>query len=384
MNKNNLATIFEDDDMGILDVPQKENPLTSDDRLISSFEEINDFIDETNRLPEPSQDVHEFLLYKRLNSIRNNDNKSKFLLPFDRHNIISKAKESEDTLEDILSQDELDILNVNDENNLFSLKNVPKEKPEYIAQREKCRDFDQFSKLFVQCHEGLKSKKLALKNFSHQHQIQEGRFFVHQGLLVYIAKIESPKDVFGRMKSRLRCIYENGTESNMFLRSLSSQLYKDGKVVFDSNNSDEPLELIKDEDISTGYIYVLKSLSDNPEISNIKNLYKIGYSSKPVEDRIRNAVNDPTYFMAPVEIVATYKCYNLNPHKFENIIHRFFNDVRLDAEIINKLGFKHSASEWFSVPIEAIDQAVNMIIEGDVIDYYYDKENESIELGNNH
>lgn len=186
------------------------------------------------------------------------------------------------------------------------------------------------------------------------------------------------------MKSRLRCIYENGTESNMFLRSLSSQLYKDGKVVFDSNNSNEPLELIKDEDISTGYIYVLKSLSENPEISNIKNLYKIGYSSKPVEDRIRNAVNDPTYFMAPVEIVATYKCYNLNPHKFENLIHRFFNDVRLDAEIINKFGFKHSASEWFDVPIEAIDQAVNMIIEGDVIDYYYDKENESIELGNNH
>ena len=45
-------------------------------------------------------------------------------------------------------------------------------------------------------------------------------------------------------------------------------------------------------------------------LGTIQNLYKIGYSSIPVEERIKSAEQEPTYLMAPVKIVTTFKCYN--------------------------------------------------------------------------
>jgi len=69
---------------------------------------------------------------------------------------------------------------------------------------------------------------------------------------------------------------------------------------------------------------ILKSLSNDDIISTKRNLYKIGFSATPVEDRIKNRETDPTYLMAKVKIVETFKCFNVNPHKLEQLIHEFF------------------------------------------------------------
>lgn len=381
MTSNDLDYIFDNDELGILDIPEKQDVISNDDRLLSSFEEINEFIDLNGRAPSMVADIPEFKLYKRLQSILANQKKVEFLREYDRHSILKENIEVE-TIDEILASDDFNLLDSQDDD-LFTLRNVPKAiaSSDFVAKRQKCDDFDSFENLFKECQLGLRNKELSLKNFTHQHQIQEGRFFVDQGLLVYIAKIDTPKNVFGRMKSRMRCIYENGTESNMFLRSLSSQLYKGGKVVFKTGEDEkEPFEQIADEDQTTGYIYVLRSLSEKTEVKSIEDLYKIGFSSRPVEQRIANAVNDPTYFMAPVEIVSVYKCFNLNPQKFETLLHKFFAKVRLDTEIINKSGLKHSADEWFTVPFEIIDQAISLIISGDITEYYYDSEQKEIFL----
>jgi hypothetical protein len=50
---------------------------------------------------------------------------------------------------------------------------------------------------------------------------------------------------------------------------------------------------IDEGDSETGYIYVLKSLSENPRIANTKNLFKIGFSTTSVEERIKNAEKIP-------------------------------------------------------------------------------------------
>ena len=388
MSNNDLDHIFENDELGILDIPEKQDVVSTDDRLLVSFEEINDFIDVTGRSPEPGKDIQEIKLYKRLQGIKANSDKVAFLKEYDRHSILETTMQIE-SVDDILAGDDFDLLKSTQEDEIFTLRNVPKtvSSSDFVARRKKCQDFGKFEQLFKECHEGLKNKTLGLKFFSDeskvpgalQHQIQEGRFFVDQGLLVYIAKIEDPKNVFGRMKSRMRCIYENGTESNMFLRSLSSQLYNDGKVVYKiGEEAIKPFEKITTVDQSTGYIYVLRSLSENEEIKSIDNLFKIGYSVNPVEQRIANAINDPTYFMAPVEVVSVYKCFNLNPQKFEALLHKFFGQSRLDTEIVNKSGMKHSANEWFVVPFEVIDQAIELIISGNIIDYRYDSKNEEI------
>jgi hypothetical protein len=74
------------------------------------------------------------------------------------------------------------------------------------------------------------------------------------------------------------------------------------------------------------------SQSNNPLVAaNREVQHKIGVTGGNVERRIANAKLDPTFFMADVEIVTTYKLSNINRTKLENLIHRIFDSVRLDS-----------------------------------------------------
>ena len=59
------------------------------------------------------------------------------------------------------------------------------------------------------------------------------------------------------------------------------------------------------------------------KIASINNLYKIVYSTVSVMDRIKNATKEATYLKAEVQLISTFQCYNMNTHKFENLLHRF-------------------------------------------------------------
>lgn len=118
---------------------------------------------------------------------------------------------------------------------------------------------------------------------------------------------------------------------------------------------------------------MLRSLSQNPDIANIPNLHKIGFSTTPVKKRIAGATTDPTYLMAPVEIVNDYEVYNLRPSVLEKLLHHVFAEVRLDLTQIDAKGNQYNPSEWFVVPAAVIDQAIKMIISGDITDFIYDK-----------
>ena len=126
------------------------------------------------------------------------------------------------------------------------------------------------------------------------------------------------------------------------------------------------------------HIYILKSKSQKEEISCIDNLYKIGYSSTSVQDRIRNAENEPTYLMAPVKIESSWMCYNMNSQKFESLIHRFFGHTSLEIDVYDNNGIRRNPREWFIVPLKVIEQAIILLISGDIVNYRYDKENEVI------
>jgi hypothetical protein len=137
-------------------------------------------------------------------------------------------------------------------------------------------------------------------------------------------------------------------------------------------------DTITEEDEETGYIYVLRSLSNNPEIQKISNLYKIGYSNIPVDERIKNAQQEPTYLMAPVKKVSVTTCYNLNPQKLEQLIHNFFGSVCLNFDIFDKNGIRHTPREWFIAPLNVIEESIDFIISGEIVNYRYDPENEMI------
>ena len=198
-------------------------------------------------------------------------------------------------------------------------------------------------------------------------------------MLVYIDKVGDFSQRNQRKQARLRCIYENGTESDMLRNSLAKPMYSDGKIV--TENYEEALKGfsgITEEDKPSGYIYVLKSLSKDPQVKSIKDLYKIGYSETTVEERIKNAANETTYLMAKVKIVTSYKMYNTNTQKFEDLLHRFFDTARLSIDVIDNNGTRHTVREWFQVPLGVIEEAIYLFQTGEIVNYYYSRENREI------
>jgi hypothetical protein len=144
----------------------------------------------------------------------------------------------------------------------------------------------------------------------------------------------------------------------MLLKTLSKNVVGDGYAILEMqeemdaqffNNSD-----ITTEDKVTGYIYILSSLSDNPVVKKEKNLYKIGFTTNSVEQRIANAENDPTYLMAPVKIVATYKVVNMNSQMFEDLVHQLLMPVQFQVTVFDEQGKEHQPQEWFVVPLPVV------------------------------
>ena len=252
---------------------------------------------------------------------------------------------------------------------------LKKDTPEYKAKRKPCRDFDKFNPFFKQCHYDLEEGRSRLADFTREQSIKKGDLFLLNGVLTYIAEkgkaICSPK----RTNFRLRCIFENGTESDMLLRSLAVALYRQGKRVIRETNVPAT---ISSENHFSGFIYILKSNSTQDEIKSIKNLYKIGYSTTSVERRIKNSEKSPTYLMSEVFIIQTFKCYNLNIKSLEYHIHRLFEKSCLDIEVRDAQGKIYRPREWFIIPLNIVEQAIKLFIEGSIKQYVYDSKSQKI------
>lgn len=386
MEKDALQKILEDDDMGLLNIKPKRAAITVDERLLASFQQINDFYRQHGKEPvsNPSNIV-EFQLFNRLKGLRASKEKCEALQEVDEFHLLTYVEPAKPitSVADIFKDDSLGLLD-DEAASIFELKHVPlvKEMPDKIAQRKRCKDFEQFEPLFKQCHAELAAGTREARGFTGEQQIQPGHFFILHGITAYVAEVGEKEMKNGKVNARLRCIFENGTESDMLLRSLATELYKDetGRRMLDpTEKALEALELIQAEDKKSGYLYVLQSLSTVPEIAGLKNLFKIGYSTVPVPERIKNAAEEPTYLMAPVKVVEVFECYNLNPQKFELLLHTFFGKACLNVDVYDKQGKRFSPREWFIAPLHIIEAAANMLINGDIVNYRYDPDAQSIE-----
>ena len=166
-----------------------------------------------------------------------------------------------------------------------------------------------------------------------------------------------------------------GTESDLLLRSLQRALYKDdtGRRLTESDMSPLFGDASEPDDIESGTIYVLRSLSSHPFVAGHRELiHKIGVTGGKVEARIAGANKDATYLLADVEVVATYKLHNLNSTRLETIFHRLFGAAQLDLTIEERFGNPVKPREWFLVPLQVIDEAVERIRDGSITDVTYD------------
>lgn len=390
-----LEAILETDPLGLLDIkPKASSMISEDERLVASFEEINSFMQEHKREPAASRDISERKLYSRLKGLRESPEKAAVLAEYDVFKLLDDVQHPEpkeiNSIDDVLEDDALgllggDISDETDPNDIFTLRNVPKtiDMPDHIAKRQPCKEFEQFEPLFKQVHAELASREKVIRPFKSEKQIEPGAFFVLQGMLVFVAnKGEWEKKNFGNFNARLYCVFENGTESNMLLRSLAAALWKDETsrqvVNADQQEMFSKSEQILPDDEATGYIYVLRSLSKDPQIKEIKDLYKIGYSSQPVKQRIQNAEHDPTYLMADVMLLNEFQTYNLNPQKMEMLLHVFFAESCLNLDIFDSDGKRHTPREWFVVPLHVIETAIQILINEEIINYRYDNQLQEI------
>lgn len=393
--KISLDDIFNDDEFGLLESKAKTSNIKSEeDRLIDSFEEINAFYDKNGREPNASS-MSEYGLLAKLKNFRQDEEKKKIVKPFDKYNLLGNVEIEKPTIDEIFNDDDFGLLDTEKDLSIFQYKHIPAERAEtdFVAQRKplKEKDFRPYEAMFQKVHQEIKEGKRRIMTFYNiEKNLQIGNFYIIDGILLYLesADLEQEQRELKsgnriRIDGRTRTIFENGTYSNMLFRSLGKQIQKEGKLITNTYESTENelfinANLVKEEDIQTGWIYVLKSQSTNPKVATIKDLYKIGFSSTPIDERIKNAKSEATYLFADVIKIVSYKIYNRNADKLEQLLHRFFGSTCLDIDLFIENGQRLTPREWFVVPFEIIEEAIQLILNEEIIKFKYDTENKMI------
>ena len=380
---SSIDAILDSDVDGLLDAPEKPVKVTATDRLERAFLEVVEFRRTHGRIPDSTtREIAERKLGARLDGILANEEKIAALKHLDEFGLL-EVPEAPASIDDLLGDDDLDLLG--DDSGLLDVSDLPVRKApdeaDSVAKRKKCLDFDRFEHLFKTKHAELADGTVQLASFKGLRTVTEGRFFVLNGVMLFVAEVGETREMIvggkAEQKQRLRVIFENGTESSMYRQSLSIRLFEqEGQSIVQTGLSDD--EKILEGDAASGHIYVLRSLSTDPQIAELTNLHKIGFTRGSVEARIKNAETSPTYLMAPVEVVADYRTYNLRASALENLLHRVFADVRLDLTQADRRGRNYDPSEWYVAPLSVIDQAIDLIISGDIVNFVYDRSTERL------
>ncbi|MDB6455164.1 GIY-YIG nuclease family protein [Falsirhodobacter sp. 20TX0035] len=380
--------MFTDDDDALLselgiEVEKKKQVTRTprEERIIAGFEDIQKFVAEHGRLPQHSEDgdIFERLYAVRLQRLRELPEAADLLGDLDTEGSLSGA-EVTPVADDLDDDALLAALGVEVEaSHITELKhvrsNAERKEAEDIANRQRCEDFETFQPLFEKVQRELDSGQRETRPFELKAEIQKGRFFIVGGQKAYVAEMgEETLTDQGRTDARLRVIFDNGTESRMLMRSLQRALNKDesGRRITESIAGPLFADAPEEGDSTTGTIYVLRSKSDHPVVSKNRDLvHKIGVTTLSVEKRIAGAHLQPTFLMAPVEVIATYELYNINQTRLENLIHRIFGNAQLDIEIPDRFGRPVTPREWFLVPLFVIDEAVQKIKDGTITKFRY-------------
>lgn len=388
-----MADMTDDDilaELGVDLAPKKARARTPrEERIIAGFEDIVKFREDHGRAPQHGEgrDIFERLYAVRLDRLRSLPDARELLAEMDVHGLLEASDgDALDDLDDSALLAELGI-DAGAEGDITQLRNVrsasERKAAEEVAEAKRCEDFATFKPLFAQVQADLDAGVRTTRPFVRdlglsKAEILPGEFFILGGHIAYVAQIGDPiKAPNGETDARLRVIYSNGTESDLLLRSLQRALYKDegGRRIsepaagplFDHSSDVEP------DQLATGTLYVLRSRSTHPKIAAHRDLiHKIGITGGSVEARIAGAADDATYLLADVDIVATYKLYDVHRTRLEALIHRVLESVRFDVEIPDRFGKPVRPREWFLVPLPVVDEIVARIADGKLVGMTYD------------
>ncbi len=365
---------------------KKDGRPASEERVIAGFEEIQRFTEKHGRAPQHGEDrdIFERLYAVRLDRLRALPDCRILLEPLDHQGLLAAAPAAAAPTEETIDIDALaaELTGVADADDITVLRHVrtsvEKRAAEEVADRKPCEDFEAFRPLFervqTEIRTGLRQSQPIEPG---RRAIEVGDFFVLDGLTLYVAEVGEPlKTTAGEVDRRLRLIFSNETESNLLLRSLQRAFYNDPAARRLASPESRQLSFggeFEADDVESGTIYVLRSLSDHPYVAQHRDiLHKVGVTGGRVETRIADAEHDSTYLLAKVEVVATYKLAGINRTRMEDLFHRLFAPSRLNITINDRFGHPVNPREWFLVPLFVIDEAVTRIKDGSITDYIYD------------
>lgn len=383
-----MVDISDDDllaELGAAPEAKKQNARSPrDERIIAGFEDIVRFREEHGRAPMHGEDrdIFERLYAVRLDRLRAQEDCRALLLEFDGYGLLAEGPASTGENEDLDDDALLAELGVEPVGEV-DLTNLTHVKPraevraaEEVANRTACADFAEFKTLFDNIQREIETGTRQTRPFELKAEIKQGAWFIVGGQKAYVADMgEIFTNDQGRTDARLRVIFDNGTESNMLMRSLQRSLNKDdaGRRITDPIAGPLFAGDQVDGDIESGTIYVLTSKSDHPIVAANRNLvHKIGVTNMSVEQRIAGARLQATYLLADVEIVSTYKLYNINRTRLEHLIHRVLSPARLDLTIPDRFGNLVKPEEWYLVPLHVIDEVVERVKDGSITGFQYD------------
>jgi hypothetical protein len=362
-----------------------------EERIIAGFEEIQRFVEEHGHAPRHGEelDIFERLYAVRLDRLRAQPDCRALLTSMDHQGLVGLASYGlpPETILTVAEPSDIDDLaaelaGIEAAKDITVMRHVrthaDKRAAEEIADRKPCEDFAKFKPIFERTTEEVRSGLRQSQPITAGNRaIEEGDFFVLDGVIVHVAEVGEPlKTTAGEVDRRLRLIFANGTESNLLLRSLQRAFYNDptarrlvspetGQLSFGGE--------FEADDVASGTIYVLRSHSDHPYVAEHRDLvHKIGVTGGKVEARIAGAENDATYLLAKVEVVATYKLAGINRSRMEFLFHKLFAAARLNITINDRFGRPVQPEEWFLVPLFVIDEAVERIKDGTITGYVYD------------
>ncbi|MCW1968684.1 MAG: GIY-YIG nuclease family protein [Anaerolineae bacterium] len=402
-----MANQITDEDfelLGELGVDTAPDPIeqlsAKQQRIIAGFEEIERFVEQHGRLPQHGEqrDIFERLYAVRLDRLRESEECRSVLLTLDSRGLLGMGASSHMSPSEDLSDEALLAslgVETDAEDDITQLKHVRSRNEiktaEEIAQRNPCKDFDQFKPIFDAVQRELATGERQTVKYQDNAEVRQGDLFILEGQKAIVANMGALfRSDYGRQDRRLRVVYDNATESDLLLRSLQRALNRDKASrritapdlgpIFTSLSSTEDqnaMPIVSDideaNDLPSGTIYVLRSKSDHPFVAeNRLVIHKIGVTGGEVKDRIANAKKDPTYLLAEVEIVATFKLVNINRKKLEELLQKFFGSARLDLEFLDRFGVPVKPREWFLVPLQVIEQVIEKIKDGTIAKFRYD------------
>lgn len=429
-NPGTLEEIFNTDIFHLLDgIKPARHGQSRDERSRELLSSIKAFIAKNHRLPDPaSRDRDEHRQAVRLNALRQKDPQAwqecqdlfaqtgaaVSAAALELESLREQVPELENVpreekvyhnLEEVFEDDPFGLLNTGTFIPVRKKASGPDdEEPgpgrtsldDKFAVLKPCKDFYRYERFFAEVKRGLEQGDLGLKKIlGDSGSIECGDMFVIKGLFTLVAGRRETKGRYKKrsikVRYRVHQILENEREGWPTEQALRASFYKDQdqyqcrRVTALSPAGGDILERMR-HDLKlldqgsgaravSGYIYVLQTLSSNPEVKKYSGngaLVKIGYCTTSVEQRLLDCEHSSTYLFAKVKVARTYTCHGVDPYKLEQTLHAFLQTHRLNVTLTDPSGGTYRPEEWFTITAETADEIIRHIISNDLDRYYID------------